>query len=196
MPEAMDQFRRAEEIDPRLPVAHYNMGNALASLEKLDEAVAEYRKALEIQPSYADAHQRLGLVWYEAGQFCQALPELAEAIRLQPDNASYLGQLAWALATCPEVSVRNGAKAIVLADEAVRFTDGKDVKLLDVLAAAYAESGRFAEAVATVRRALAMVSDRNGPVDADALRARLELYQRGAAYHQVRTDGQPHAGDF
>jgi protein O-mannosyl-transferase len=191
--EAMDQFRQAQQLDPQLAAAHYNLGNALAEQEKLDEAVVEYGKALKLQPNYADAHHRLGTVLYEAGKIRESLPQLAEAIRLRPDSALFLSQMAWALATCPEVSVRNGAKAVILAQEAVRLTGGNDAKFLDILAAAYAESGRFAEAVATIERALAKASDQNGSLNTNAIRARLKLYQAGSAYHQIRNQHQPEA---
>ena len=158
--------------------------------EKLDEAVAEYHKAWNSSPTMPKPITAWDSSCIEAGQFREALPQLAEAIRLQPDNASFLGQLAWALATCPEASVRNGAKAVILAQQAVQLTGGKDAKLLDILAAAYAESGRFAEAVATVQRALANASDQNDSVSADALRDRLKLYQAGSPYHQARSDRQ------
>ena len=57
--------------------------------------------------------------------------------------------LAWLLATCPDNSVRNGQKAVELAQQAVQLSNGRSPEILDTLAAAYAEAGRFHEAVET-----------------------------------------------
>lgn len=80
------------------------------------------------------------------------------------------------LATSTDSSVRNGAEAIMLAKRAASVSGGRDPATLDTLAAAYAEAGRFPEAVETVRRALALASDRQL---AEALRAHLALCQSG-----------------
>ncbi len=84
--------------------------------------------------------------------------EWREALRLQPDDVDALDQLAWALATSPEASIRNGPEAVALARRAVQLGDGRDADLLATLAAAYAEAGRFSEAVETAERAISLAS--------------------------------------
>ena len=69
--------------------------------------------------------------------------------------------LAWVLATCPEASVRNGAEAVELARRAVKLSDGREPAILGTLAAAYAEAGRFPEAVQTARKALELATQQN-----------------------------------
>ncbi len=192
--EAVAHFHKALEIDPHLVPAHYNLGNALAGQGELDEAVAEYRKALECQRNYAQAHHKLGLALYQRGEIEEAMTQWAAAIRLQPENALFVDDLAWALATCREASARNGAKAVTLAEGAVKITAGKDPRALDVLAAAYAEAGRFPEAVETAQRALALPQRREKAADTDTLRARLKLYQSGFPYHPSVQGGRPNSG--
>ena len=190
--EAIDHFRRALAIDPHLSLAYYNLGTVLTRQGKLGEAVVEFRKALDIQPGYALAHYKLGFVLYHRGDIQEAVAQWSTAIRLQPDNARFLSDLAWVLATCPEASIRDGARAVVLAREAVKLTGGKDPRSLDILAAACAEAGRFSEAVAAARQALALVGGQDKA--ADGLRARLKLYESGSPYHQSVPLSQAHSG--
>ena len=96
-----------------------------------------------------------------------------------------MNQLAWALATCPEPSIRDGAKAVELAQRAVDLSDGREPAVLDTLAAAYAEAGRFPLAVETAERARKLAAAQNNTVLADKLGARIKLYQSDAPYREV-----------
>jgi Flp pilus assembly protein TadD len=106
-------------------------------------------------------------------------------LRRQPENIPALRQLAAVLATGAEASLRNGQEAVELAERAAKLTGDQDPAVLDALAAAYAETGRFAEAVETAQQALSLASNRNNSVLADALRTRIKLYQDHSAYHDA-----------
>ena len=81
-----------------------------------------------------------------------------EALRLQPEQVTILTRTAWVLAAAPETSIRSGAEAVVLAQRAVHLTRNQSAECFDCLAAAYAEAGRFAEAVAAADRAMQLLS--------------------------------------
>ena len=72
-----------------------------------------------------------------------------------------------------------------LAQRAARLTGGHDPGSLDALAAAYAEAGRFAEAVQTAQQALALMAGQADAAAVDAIRARIKLYQVGSPYRDV-----------
>jgi hypothetical protein len=108
-------------------------------------------------------------------------PGLADS-RAQPANPSVLNSVAWVLATCPESSVRNGPQAVELAEQARRLPSGENSAVLGTLAAAYAEAGRFPEAIATAQRALELIAAQGNTAPAEALRAQLQLYQIGAPF--------------
>jgi tetratricopeptide (TPR) repeat protein len=91
---------------------------------------------------------------------------------------------AWALATSPIGSVRNGAEAVELARRANQFCGGRQPLVLDVLAAAYAEAGRFPEALETASKALRLATQQNNRASATALQARITLYKAGKPFHQ------------
>ena len=91
--------------------------------------------------------------------------------------------LAWALATNPDPSLRNGMKAIELAQQANEFTGGKNLLILRTLAAAYAEGGQFTNALATAGQALQLAAtEHNAPMIND-LQAEIKLYEAGQPFH-------------
>ena len=60
----MENFRRALELEPEEPRAHYNMGVALAASGDMSEALRHLREAVRIQPTYVDAQNNLGVMYY------------------------------------------------------------------------------------------------------------------------------------
>jgi tetratricopeptide (TPR) repeat protein len=188
--EAIAQFQKALQIKPNDAAVHYNLGLTLAGRGRLAEAVAHYQKALEIKPDYAEPHCSLGMALYQQGKMAEAIKQLREAVRLMPRHTVSVNQLAWVLATCPDASLRNGAKAVGLAQRAVELSGGREAVILDTLAAAYAEAGQFAKAVETAERALAIASSRGDTALVEVLRGRIKLYRAGAPYRE-RPD-RPH----
>jgi Flp pilus assembly protein TadD len=189
--EAMTHCQAALAVQPDNAEAHCQFGNALACRGQLDEAVAHYRRALEIQPDNAAAHNSLALVSAGQGRNDQALTHYRKAVELQPGNAEFQKNLAWLRATCPETSLRNGAEAVELAQQANRLSGGQRADILDTLAAAYAEAGWFPEALAAEHKALERAQQRNDPASAEAMQARLALYKTARPYRQTRSTSGP-----
>ena len=99
-------------------------------------------------------------------------------MQLVPGDARLPGAMAWLLATSPEASLRDGARAVELAQRAVRLTGGREPDALDTLAAAYAEAGRFAEAVETAEQP-APWPPSTAIALAEAIEKRLDLDREG-----------------
>ena len=118
------------------------------------------------------------------GKIAEAVVQWREAVRLQPKQIAFANNLAWVLATCPDAAVRDGAEAVQLAQRAVQLSGGQEPAILGTLAAAYAEAGRFPEAVQTARNALDLATQQNQQALADALRAKIALYEAGRPYRQ------------
>ena len=148
----------------------------------MDEAVAHFERALALQPNLGEAHNGLASALLQAGRVREAVAQYQAAVAAAPENPYLLNNLAWALATCPEASIRDGARAVELAQQAERLSGGKDPWILGTLAAAYAEAGRFSEAVAAAQRALELATARADTKQAEDLRARISLYQAGSPY--------------
>jgi tetratricopeptide (TPR) repeat protein len=120
--------------------------------------------------------------WAERGQNARALGAFEEAIRLDPEDFMSLNELAWLLATCPDASIRDGKRAVELANRACELTAGGLGGFLDTLAASHAETGAFPAAVKVQNEAIGMLppSDPN----LQGFRARLALYQLNKPYRQ------------
>jgi Tfp pilus assembly protein PilF len=182
---AMEHLERSLEIDPDQAEAHNNLANVLWQKGRLRQAAAEYEKALALHPDYAAAHFNLGEVLREEGETREAIAHYRRALEIRPDFAPALDSLAWVLATSPDVSVRDGAQAVELAARAERISGGRKPGFVATLAAAYAEVGRFAEAVAAAERAWHLATAQGKSALAERLRAQVALYQTGAPYREA-----------
>jgi tetratricopeptide (TPR) repeat protein len=174
--EALVQLRQALVSDVRYAPAHYNLGLVLSRRGDAEGAIREWRSALELDPKSAEAHASLGDALSEQGRTAEALQHWRDSIQLQPNDAPTLRRAAWVLATSPDAAIRNGGDALTFAVRAVSLSGGKDARMLDTLAAAYAEKGQFADAVLTARRAQALAAQENQPALEEEIRIRIALY--------------------
>ena len=150
--EAITQYQKTLELKPDYAEAHNNLGNVLVSRGQIDEAIAHFQKALQLDPELVTAHDNLGVARSQREEMLKALAERRESLRSRPDDIALLNDTAWVLATNPNASIRNATEAVELAQRAVQLSDGREPAVLGTLAAAYAEAGRFPEAVQTAPR--------------------------------------------
>jgi Flp pilus assembly protein TadD len=181
--DAIIQFQEALRIDPRPSTMHNDLGVALDQKGSLDAAIAEYQKALQLDPDNAKAHNNIGQAYLRKGNPGQALSHYQRALQLEPEGPSPKNNLAWLLATCPDASLRNGNRAVELATQANELSGGERPIMLRTLAAAYAEAGRFSEAVETAQRALRLAEGQFKPKLAAQIQSELKLYQAGYPFH-------------
>jgi protein O-mannosyl-transferase len=178
--EAIDQYKKAFEIAPYYFQAYNNLGAALLQVGRLNESLANLKKALEIDPEYPEAHNNLANTLLRMGRVDEALAHYNKALEKSPQSVNTLNNFAWLLATSPEARLRNGPRAAELAERADRLTAGNNPVVIATLAAAYAEVGRFPEAVKTAQRALDLAIASGNHALADAINAQIELYQSGS----------------
>jgi tetratricopeptide (TPR) repeat protein len=137
-----------------------------------------------LRNGYADAEVELAGISADKHQFSEAIYLLQRALELDTNSIPALNNLAFLRATAPDPGLRNGNEAVRLAEQACQQTQYKEVALLRTLAAAYAEAGRFDDAVATARKVLAMALAQGQKEIATRDEQLLELYKSGRAYHQ------------
>jgi len=152
--EAMAHFEQAIKLQPDYAEAYYNRGNVLYAKGRIDEAITDFEKTLQIQPDDADAHTGLGNALLRKGALKEAIAHYNEAIALAPQDPHSRSNLAWVLATSSDASIRDGAKAVELARQAVSLSGGRELLFFRTLAAAYAETGRFSDAIAVIQQAV------------------------------------------
>jgi tetratricopeptide (TPR) repeat protein len=126
----------------------------LRNLKDQPKAIAVFQKAMELDPKDFLSCYILGQVFEQQGRHADAEQAYLRAIDAQPAFVPAHGWLAWLLATCPDDKARDGKRAVEYATAACEQTGWNDPLCLDTLAAAYAEAGRFDEAVRFQTRAL------------------------------------------
>ena len=181
--EAISQLRMAVQLNPNYEKAQNNLGNALMQKGELDEAIPHLQSAVQIDPDYVNAQNNLGSALLRKGDANEALAHFQRALQIEPDDPATQNNLAWVLATCAEPSQRDGKRAVELAERAGQLTRGENPFVLSTLAAAYAESGRFTEAVKTAQDALQVARAQSKTALVASLQAELKFYEAGSPYH-------------
>ncbi|MGA2787094.1 MAG: tetratricopeptide repeat protein [Verrucomicrobiota bacterium] len=182
--EAAEQYRKVIQLQPGHADAHGNLANVLAAQGRLGEAIPEYRRTLELVPDSAQAHFRFGQALQAQRDYKAAIAEYQRTMELNPRHLSAHLGLAWLLATSPEASLRDGNRAVELTQKAEQLARAESAQSLDTLAAAYAEAGRYREAVETAKRALNLSATQNNQPLAAAIQVRFKLYEAGSPYHE------------
>jgi tetratricopeptide (TPR) repeat protein len=172
------------DLDDGNSRAHLNLGSALGGQGEFDESIRHFERAIELNPSLDEPYALLGETYARLGQMGRALPWFDLALERLPDNPFLLKRVAWLLATVDEDGVRDGRRAVSLAERAVELTRREDAIAFDTAAAAYAEVGRFSEAVNAVQAAIALATAQGNLALVPDLEARLARYQAGRNLRQ------------
>jgi Flp pilus assembly protein TadD len=182
--EAIRQYQQAIRLVPGYAQAYNNLGADFAARGQFDEAIANYRQAIQIDPNRPDIYFRLGMALGQSGRIREAVAQYREALRLNPNLTLALNNLAWALATSPDDQLRDGPEAVRLAERACELTHYGEPLFIGTLAAAYAEAGRFPEAVTMAEKAEQLATSAGLKKIAEKNRQLLELYRAGKPYHE------------
>jgi tetratricopeptide (TPR) repeat protein len=174
---AIELYGAALGADPTNVAGHYNLGRALAERGQVDRAIQSYHKAIELAPEDADAHQSLAGAFVMQRQLGEAIYRYRRTLEIEPDRIGALLDLAWIIATAPDVELRVPAEAVRLAERAVRLTGGTNATALDTLAAAYAAAGQVDRAMTTGESALKVALETGERELAEEIRARLDRYR-------------------
>ncbi len=189
--EAKGHYLRALELKPDAPLAHQNYGTLLAELGDVEAAMLRYEKAAELAPHRPTPHYLMGKARFRQGRFAEAAAHFRTALERDPNDFQALTFLARVLAAAPVDSLRNGTEAVRLAERAVRVTGGQQPFVMDVLAMACAELGKFAEAVAVSQQALELARAADAPDLVAGLEQRLKLYEARQPYREPASTKSP-----
>jgi tetratricopeptide (TPR) repeat protein len=178
--QAMSEIAAILQYDPNNLSAHVSSAAIHEKRGEADAAIADCDKALSIDPQCAFALKERGDILMTQKKYSLALTDLNKAVKLSPTNESYQNSLAWVLATCAESKYRNGQRAVELAEKSVRTV--RNANNLDTLATAYAEVGRFDDAVKTQQEVI-KVAGKNHPEWED-FNKRLDWYRQKKPWRQ------------
>jgi hypothetical protein len=174
---------------PNCPEAYETVGLRIAATDP-EQAIRYYRKALELNAGRTRAWGLLAKTLIATGRLAEGFEAYRQGYRVasrwkprDPRDAGFLSSYAWNLATSPDPQFRDGKGAEEVIHEAIQ-SRGPRAAYLDVLAAAYAEQGRFQDAIRTAAEAIQSATDRGQAGLARRIQRRLKTYQANRPYRE------------
>jgi protein O-mannosyl-transferase len=180
---AVDQLAAAVCLKPVNTTAIQFLAQLQAQSGRLDDAARNYERALSLAPS-AEAHYYLAVIHALQTNAPAAVTNFRQALQLKPDYLAALNELAWLFATHPDEKIRNGEEAVSLAKRACNIGGDTEARYWGTLDAAYAEAGRFPEAIQTAEKTRTLALAAGQPELAGAAASRRELYLNHKPYRQ------------
>jgi protein O-mannosyl-transferase len=154
--DAIRHFSEAIRLDPQLADAHRRLAVALEESGRVDEARKQLEHAVALRPNDPGARGELAGLLVRTGKAEEALALYRQIFASDPDQPHILNNVAWILATHPDPKLRNGPEAVRLAERAVELGQRQHAFLFGTLGAAYAEVGRFDDAIKAAEQAIAL----------------------------------------
>ena len=178
---ALASFDDSLRIDPRDARVHYHIGLAQSILGRWSLAHNCFRRAIELEEGMAEYHRELGYVLLKQRDLEASKSVYRRALELDPRWPKVVLGTAWDLATNPDSRRRNGPRALRYAEQVAQAGSEDVAHVCDVMAAALAENGRFAEAVALQQKACLLTKTARINMKPE-LGERLRLYQQSLPY--------------
>lgn len=170
--------------------AHYGLALALSKQRKIDEAIDHWQRSLEIQPDNINARNYLGAALAEIGRTPEAIEQWQQTLAFDPENGNAANNLAWVLATSPDPTLRDGARAVAYAKRATQVPGGDNPLVYRTLAAAYAENRQFAEAISAAEHAKQLAQATGNSALVSELDRCIELFRQQRTLRELYQSGQ------
>ncbi len=151
--ESLSHFAAARELLPDDATVAGDFGVALAMSGNLSAAITEFEAALQLRPDFPSARANYARALQAVGRASEAIAQYRDLLQRKPQDSTAAAGLAWLLSTHLDSQVRNGAEALAALEPFTKSSTLEDTAVLNSLAAAYAELGRFDEAISTAERA-------------------------------------------
>jgi Flp pilus assembly protein TadD len=151
-----------------------------------------YTQAISLNPGDGAAYNNRGLAYYDKGRYDKAIADFIQAISLNSNDDVAYNNISWLLASCPDDKHRNGVKAIEFAKKALDLKPD-DPENSDTLAMAYAEAGRFEDAVKTQEKAIEMLKKNNNDKKLSEYTERLNSYKANKPWREMPSYRNNHA---
>jgi tetratricopeptide (TPR) repeat protein len=182
--EALVHYREALRLKPGAWQAYANLAACLAGMGRLEEAALPYESALRLAPGDPRPPYAMAKALLIANRRAEAAQRFREALRLSPDHLQTLVYLSRLRASALEPELRNGPEAIELAERAKAIAGEQQPFVLDTLAMAYAEAGRYPEAIGFLKQAIEHFRTSGDSERMREFETRLRLYETGKPFRE------------
>jgi cytochrome c-type biogenesis protein CcmH/NrfG len=182
--DAEGPLRLSLALRPDDPDTLSNLGSALCGQGRLPEGIDWLERALQLSPDFGEARFNLGEALLQSGRTAEALAAYRQVLRQAPDSVRTMKRVVALLASDPHDEVRDGRLAVEIAERLLVATNGGDVDALDLLAAAYAETGRMGEAARVAQIAAGLARKAGREDQAGEIEERVSLYRSGRPYRR------------
>ncbi len=187
---AVKYFETSLEADPQHSGAHHFLANTYMANRDYPRAMRHYEKVVEKVPENLPARLMLAMAMVGAGRpHVEVRDSLARSREAFPNQSLFGAPLARLLAASPDPGVRNGTRALALAE--ALFQAENRLEHAETLAMAYAETGRYRDAARLQENAFnaALAARRLGWLA--RLNANLALYRVDKPCRQPFADNDP-----
>jgi tetratricopeptide (TPR) repeat protein len=178
----MKLFSHTVKVTSENYPAHNHLGLAFLAENNFDQAMKHFARAVQIKPQNFQAYNNMGVVFALEGKVKEAVSCWNRVLKLKSDWVPAINNLAWTKATQDDPNLRNPEEAVQLATRACELTEYSQADCLDTLAAAYAASGRYSQAIETAQKAVPAAEGIGDKKLAKEIRERLNLYRAGRPY--------------
>jgi tetratricopeptide (TPR) repeat protein len=188
--EAITRFADAVKFFPDLVDARFSLADALRRTGRVEEALPHYRQIVQADSSASQAKFGYAIGLVRLGRWEQARVALEDGVRQHPDQPGFAHALARVLAAAPVDAVRSGGRAVEIV-AALSRQYGPSPALVETRAMALAETGKFVQAAATQREAMAALRAQGRADLAERLTSNLQRYEAGVACRMPWPDDDP-----
>jgi tetratricopeptide (TPR) repeat protein len=175
---ALEHYQISLRLDPADLAALLAVAGILAQGGSTDQAAKHLEKAASLHPDSEEAWYQLCSLLLTGGQFAEARDRLEKACQRLPGEGRLTELLARLLAACPDLSLRDGARALDLAQRV--YAAAPTVYHGETLALALAETGRCEEAAAVLKESVPILQEsQRYPELLARIRSDLQRYEQG-----------------
>jgi len=188
---AKEHLLKAADLAPDVAQPHVGLGDLFMLQEDLSSAESEYRLAVDSDPQNAAAHASLGHVLAKQKNFAAAIEQYRASLALDRNQPGVVNVLARIRAAQVDPQFRDAKEAVELAELGRDLSSGRTPRPWETLAAAYAEAGRFDDAIASLERCIRVAQEQGYDKFALAANEQIKQYQRGEPLREELPPGLP-----
>ncbi len=181
--EAIVEYEAALALDPEFAAAHAKLGATVMARGQRERAERHIVRALALDPNDVETHRSLAILRTQQGRVEDGIQAYRGVLERAPNDLDALNNIAWIRATHADGAHRDGVEAVHLSEKARDLPHDPNHVLFSTLAAAYAEAGRFEEAVKAGERAVQLADEAKDSDAAQRFAQQLASYRVGRPFH-------------